>query len=214
MYSTVCVTSVWPSRLFSSIWGVIIVSIQFIGPVIILIYCYGKIAWILTRRIDSNLESNNSMAEGDKIINSEFLKARNNTIKTVLLVGICFIICWVNDEAYYLMYNFGYDVDWNGPYFKFCVAMIYLNCTVNPFVYLISYQDYQRVLREFCFKPKSVGRDTESTSSVSTETISTHNNQWSEKKPFQALILLNVQSIVRLFVSSSFVNVITRSTVR
>ena len=170
MYSTVCVTSVWPSRLFSSIWGVFIVCIQFIGPVIILIYCYGKIAWMLTRRIESNLEASNSASEFGTTVTNKFLKARNNTIKTVLLVGICFIICWVNDEVYYMMSNLGYDADRDGPYFKFCIAMVYLNCTVNPFVYLLSYHDFHTALRALCCKEKCVGRDVESTRSVSVVT--------------------------------------------
>ena len=71
------------------------------------------------------------------------------------------------------MYNLGYDADWNGTYFKFCVAMIYLNCTVNPFVYLFSYQDYHRALREFCLKQKSAKRDHENTSSISKVTANT-----------------------------------------
>ena len=145
-------------------------SIQFIGPVIILIYCYGKIAWILTRRIDSNLENNGRASAAESNINNKFIMARNNTIKTVLLVGICFIVCWVHDEVYYLMYNLGYDADWNGTYFKFCITMIYLNCTVNPFVYLIKYRDYQRALREFCFKKKYSREESQIASTVSIRT--------------------------------------------
>ena len=153
------------------------ICIQFVGPVIILVYCYGRIAWILTKRLGSKLESTSSTSDVETVIKSKFLKARNNTIKTVLLVGICFIICWVNDEVYYSMYNLGYDADWNGTYFKFCVAMVYLNCTVNPFVYLISYQDYQKALRVFCLKPKYVTRDMEKTLSVYIETTNTYRDQ-------------------------------------
>ena len=49
------------------------------------------------------------------------------------------------------MYFLGYDVDWNGLYYKFCIGMVYINCTINSFVYLIKYQDYQRALKNFCF---------------------------------------------------------------
>ena len=56
---------------------------------------------MLTRRLDLNSESTSSTPDVENAIKSKFLKARNNTIKTVLLVGICFIICWVNDEVYY-----------------------------------------------------------------------------------------------------------------
>ena len=82
-------------------------------------------------------------------INNTFLLARANTFKTFLMIGIFFFICWVNDEVYYLMYNLGYDTDWNGIYFKFCVIMMFLNCTVNPFIYMIKYQDYQLALKMF-----------------------------------------------------------------
>ena len=173
VYSRVCALSVWPNRLFSSIWGVLVVFIEFIGPVIILVYCYGRIAWTLTRRIDSKLGTSDTTPEIENKLSSKFLQARNNTIKTVLLVGICFIICWGNDEIYYLMHNLGYNADWNSPYFKFCVAMIYLNCTVNPFVYLFSYQDYHKALREFCFKSTPGRSDVESFSSNLTFTTNT-----------------------------------------
>ena len=135
--SNVCLPNVsWPSHLFSSAWGVFVIFIQFIGPLGILIYCYGRIVWILTRKIDSNLDNKEkNISETKSVLSRRFLAERNNTVKTFLLVGVCFIICWVNDEVYYLMYNLGYDADWNGTYFKFCVIMVFLNCTVNPFVY-------------------------------------------------------------------------------
>ena len=55
---------IWPSRLFSSIFGVFKICVQFIGPLVILVYCYGRTVWILTRKIDSNLDNkeHNTMA--------------------------------------------------------------------------------------------------------------------------------------------------------
>ena len=47
------------------------------------------------------------------------------------------------------MFNLGYDVDFNGIYYKFCVLMVFPNRTVNPFIYLLKYRDYQHALREF-----------------------------------------------------------------
>ena len=125
--------------LFSSIFGVFLIIIQFVIPLIILVYCYGRIVWILTRRITADMQSNHT---------DTFQLARANTIKTFLLVGVCFIICWSNNQVYYLMYNLGYEADWNGIYFQFTVLMVFLNCTINPFIYLIKYQDYQVALKK------------------------------------------------------------------
>ena len=51
------------------------INVQFIIPCIILVYCYGRIVWILTRRIDTNLQENGLQTE-------KFLLAKKNTIKT------------------------------------------------------------------------------------------------------------------------------------
>ena len=78
----------------------------------------------------------------------KFQVARRNTIKTLLIVGCCFIICWTQNQVIYFMFNIGYPVDWNSAYFQFTVLMVFLNATVNPFVYLLNYKDYQIALRQ------------------------------------------------------------------
>ena len=165
----------WPSLKFSSAFGVFLIFIQFIMPLIILVYCYGRIVWILTRRIDTDIhvvgtasESNISYDKTKVNRRDKFQLARRNTIKTFLLVGICFIICWSNNQVYYLMYNVGYDVNWNGIYYQFTVLMVFLNCTINPFIYLTKYQDYQRALMKlFGRKKQKFGDDYEKQSNLS-----------------------------------------------
>ena len=132
----------WPSPLSKNVFGVSLISVTFFISLIILVYCYGRIVWVLTRRIDSKLSSSGSK--------DTFHLARTNTIKTLLLVSLCFVICWSNSQIYYLMYNLGYQVDWNSTYYNFTVFMVFVNCTVNPFIYLIKYKDYQEALRQCC----------------------------------------------------------------
>ena len=57
------------------------------------------------------------------------------------------------------MYNLGFKAKWNGTYFKFTVLMVFLNCTINPFIYLIKYRDYQEALRALCEWQNQKGRD-------------------------------------------------------
>ena len=148
-------------------------------------YCYGRIVWILTRKIDSNLDNTEkNISENDSVLSRRYLAARNNTIKTFLLVGICFIIYWVNDEVYYLMYNLGYNADWNGTYFKFCVIMVFLNCTVNPFVSLIKYQDYQEALRYLFTKEKAFSNRSHSSSETSVSWFGIYLLQYKQPRAF------------------------------
>ena len=48
------------------------------------------------------------------------------------------------------MYNIGYDADLNGTFFGVAILMAFLNCTINPFIDLIKYKDYQQALKH-CF---------------------------------------------------------------
>ena len=130
------------SRLISGI-GIFVIFIEYIGPLFILSYCYGRILWVLTRRIDSNLDSNSVHAD-------KFLLAKKNAIKTFLLVAICFIICWTNLQVYMFLFNIGFELEFDSMLDKVSILMAFCNCTVNPFVYLFKYRDYQRALKLFC----------------------------------------------------------------
>ena len=154
MVSGICVIYAVRPGIFYSMFGVFVQFILFILPLMILIYCYGRIVWVLHTRINTNTTESQSNL-GDK-----FLLARKNTIKTFLLVGLCFIICWSQNQVYYLMFNLGYEADWNSVYYKYSVLIIFLNCTVNPFIYLIKYEDYQKALQNFvsCKKGESKQR--------------------------------------------------------
>ena len=156
----------WPTPLLKSIFGVFNIIYSFFIPILSMVYCYGRIAWILTRRIDSKLGSSGS--------NDTFLVARTNTIKTFLTVALFFVVCWSCNHIYYLMFNMGYEADFNGIYFNFTVIMVFINCIVNPFIYLIKYKDYQQALKHWLCRKK---QDLQKVS------ISTLSSEISSKQP-------------------------------
>ena len=97
---------------------------------------------------EANKGKDNNKAQLADAHKDKFQLARRNTIKTLLIVGCCFIICWTQNQVIYFMFNIGYPVDWNSAYFQFTVLMVFLNATVNPFVYLFNYKDYQIALKQ------------------------------------------------------------------
>ena len=114
-------------------------------------YCYGKIIWVLSKRAESNLDTTDS--QGDK-----FQLAKRNTIKTFLIVSVCFVLCWLNAQLAYLLYNLGFNISLAGTYNKVSTVIAFVNCTINPFIYLIKYRDYQMALKSFfsCFFRKRI----------------------------------------------------------
>ena len=81
------------------------------------------------------------------------------------------------------MYNLGYELDYNGAYYQFTALMVFLNCTVNPFIYLIKYKDYQEALRKFlgCEKSKDE-QDEKSNQTVSLSLSSISGSKNSHKQ--------------------------------
>ena len=160
----------WPNDLIRNIVGVFLVTIEFFIPLIIIIYCYGRIVWILTKRLDINIE-------GNAVSNQNFQVAKTNTVKTFGMVSICFIICWVGNQACFLIRNLGYPVDLNGNLYKITVVMVFLNFIVNPFIYLAKYDDFQKALRNIfgCEKLTQTSRSYQSKTSTSTLSVSNCN---------------------------------------
>ena len=125
-----------------------------------MVFCYGNIVYMLSRRINTNItdihlqnqNQNISTKSKEQLTDAhkdKFQVAKRNTIKTLLIVGCCFIICWSQNQFAYMIFNCGYNIDFNSTYIHFTILMVFLNCTVNPFIYLIQYRDYQIALKKF-----------------------------------------------------------------
>ena len=105
----------------------------------------------------------------ENAIRQKFQLARTNTIKTFLMVGISFIICWSSNQIYYLMYNLGYEINLDVTFHQFSILMVFINCTVNPFIYLIKYRDYQEASKKLfhCDKMNSLEESETNFSNIS-----------------------------------------------
>ena len=58
----------WPSETLKTVWGIIIIFIQFFIPFFILLFCYGKIAWMMSKRIQmDDFSCNKSNNDGNEI---------------------------------------------------------------------------------------------------------------------------------------------------
>ena len=145
-----CLTRMlWLSDAFRRGFGVCIVFTDFLIPAAILIYCYCWILWILRQRITSGLDSGTSGQDSGTSGLTKFEIAQRNVIRTLLIIVLFFFLCIGYANIFYLMYTLGYKIDWNSGYYTFSVVMVFLNCTVNLFIYLFNYKDFRKALEEF-----------------------------------------------------------------
>ena len=154
----------WPSPMIQSVVGIFVVFVEFPVPLVILVYCYGRILWVIRAPIGSKMGSKDAQT-------AKFELARNNVIKTLFIVAFFFVICFLGNEVYYLLFGLGFEVNPNTGYYDFTVCMFFLNCTINPFVYLANYKDFQKALiGQFCCRIS--GHNTNPDNACSTVSIS------------------------------------------
>ena len=135
---------IWPSPMIQNAVGIFVIFVDFLVPLVILVYCYGRILWVIRARIGSKMGTDDAQT-------AKFEQARNNVIKTLFLVAFFFVICFLGSEVHYIFYGLGFEVKWSGGLYNFTVSMLFLNCTINPFIYLINYKDFQKALmRQLC----------------------------------------------------------------
>lgn len=80
-------------------------------------------------------------------------RGMRNTIKTLVLVAICFVACWSWNQIYYLMMNLGFREDYASPFYHFTVIAVFLNSCVNPVIYSLKYEPFKRAaFKLFCTK--------------------------------------------------------------
>ncbi len=133
----------WPGQGWRLPAAAILGFVQSYILFIFLGFCYGTILWKLSRRTALSDDSQSHR-------NDVYQKARRNVAVNFCIAAFFFMVCWVQHRTIWLMFSLGHPiVFWNGVYFQLVVVnMVYLNCTVNPTIYLVKSTDFQNALRE------------------------------------------------------------------
>ena len=173
--------SIWPNLSTSKIVGVYLVFVAVFLPISILVFVYGRIAWVLSRKVtnDALADKMNKGASNDQVVSScadlrmkKYLLAKRNTIKTLFLVAVCFVICWTGNQVLVFLYNIGYKIEFDSEAYQFFVFMVCVNCTINPFIYLVQYREDQTALKALICKNRK-GKSPEESISFSSVTTTT-----------------------------------------
>lgn len=159
----------WPSEFVQHAFGVFAVTFQYIFPLVLLVFCYARIVHCLTAKVPKTEESKEGPVAATPAKEDHYQRARNNTVKTLVVVAVCFVICWSPNQIYFLMMNLGYPWDFSSTFYHFTVFMVFLNSCINPFIYSLKYQPFQTAALEmFCKKCKNKKRVADEASSTTT----------------------------------------------
>jgi len=154
-----CMTATyWPNDQAAYIYGIWYFMYFFVVPVLLFVYCYGRIVAVVRRQAKVSNTGNSGMAgpAAGKMSPASY-RAQVNVIKTMLTVTILFIICWLPNIVYYLLTVVIFI--WNGNIYYITIYFAFLNICLNPFVYAGQYDVIKTRIREMLQAARQLIRD-------------------------------------------------------
>ena len=140
--------------------------IFFFCPLIIFIYCYGRIVIVMRRQmrvmaghnVEGSAQANASQAQSKRI--------KWNIIKTMIIVSVAFTICWLPNNIFFLVLTYSVQTSTLAVGYYPTVFLAYLNICMNPFIYALKHEGVKTQLVHMfaCLKTSHVG-DTSGSSS-------------------------------------------------
>ena len=152
----------WPSHDVQKAAGIGTILLTFVIPLIIMIFTYGKMIMVLKSRI-TTVEPE-AVQQASHNNEQRLARASRNIFKTLIIVTVCFTICWIPNQIIFFCFNLGYTVNFTAWYFHLSVILVYLNCCCNPLIYVAQYEQFQAGIAKL--KNRVFSRDS-STSSAS-----------------------------------------------
>lgn len=127
--------AIWRSQRAKHIYGIITFITKYLAPILIIIYCYSSM--VKSLRVDTSVGNNHRQQKMKKV--------QKNILKTLLVVVVCFILCVTYNQVLFLFFNLGfYPIDFTSFMYHLSVALYFLNCCINPFIYIIKYNDFRQ----------------------------------------------------------------------
>ncbi len=117
-------------------------------PIIILVYCYIRMAFTIQ---DEN-KILPQVSDNDKHRHAKMNKVVKNIFKTMVAMGICFILCWIWNSTWFLLYTLGCDLNRDNGFYHFTVYAANSNCLVNPLIYIFLNTQFQDAVKKVIFK--------------------------------------------------------------
>ena len=116
------------------------VTIAFVFPLSISIFCYGRMFYCLRQSARSTADSKSSNVDKLRL-------AQMNIFKTCLLVIGIFIVCWTVLKLSVFLYMSGVYPSLDTTLYAIGIAMVTLNSAVNPYIYVFRYDDFKNELK-------------------------------------------------------------------
>ena len=120
--------------------ALLVVLIEYIVPVIILIYAYTRILVMLIKKIHATNDEHNPFSRGKRAV-----------LKTVVAVSVMFVVCWTPAEYEYIFATIT-GSQHSDTFYSVVIGLVACNSCVNPIIYCLMYHRFRSELKDMLLK--------------------------------------------------------------
>ena len=142
----------WPNTQIAASYALFIMIWEYFVPLVLFIYCYWHILAVIRgqAKVFHGNQDNDAAAQQTTAAN----KAQMNVITTMIGICLAFFLCWTPNQIWYLLSNIGHSAE--TEIYLVTLFMIFLNTTLNPFIYAVKHEAVRKGLRQrLCRKTDS-----------------------------------------------------------
>ncbi|XP_006639672.1 nociceptin receptor [Lepisosteus oculatus] len=129
-----------PDSYWEPVFGTCVFLFSFVIPVAIITICYS----LMVKRL-----------RNVRVLSGSKEKDRNlrRITRMVLIVVAVFVVCWTPVQIMVLVQSLGFilDNELTVAVMHFCIALGYVNSSLNPVLYAFLDENFKRCFREFCY---------------------------------------------------------------
>ena len=150
--------AVWISTTAMIVYGLWFFMSYFVVVLLSFVFSYGSIVFAVRRqsKIVTSQKVSNQMANAGS---AQSHRIQMNTIKTMVIVSVLFVISWLPCNVYLLLFQLNLDIEFNNNIYYGLLFLAFLNVCLNPFIYAAKYELVKHHLTDVCrrlWRPGSV----------------------------------------------------------
>src|SRR6218665_530986 len=150
----------WPSGSVQQSFMLFVIIYQFLLPLAIFIFCYGRILYFV-RKKSRVLMSNIGPASDHQPANQiqAMMQQREmNVIATMIVISVVFAVSWFSNQIWAFLYTIKYTYDNSDALQSFSVFLIFLNVCLNPFIYAVKHRAVNQNLKAWLCRKASANQ--------------------------------------------------------
>jgi hypothetical protein len=152
----------WASESAKNGFAITMFCAFFVVPFVSFLFCYGSIIYVVRRqaKIFAAQHANNPST---KTNNSLDMRIQMNAVKTMIIISVAFVVCWLPCDLYILLILIKTNSNVTTSVYYTTVCIGFFNVCLNPFIYAAKYDIVKNYLSRFMTCQKTATEQTLST---------------------------------------------------